>query len=194
MRLLLRAAERDGQIASARKVRFWVTEFSWDSNPPDPNGVPTTLLTRWTAEALYRMWRSEVTLVTWFWLRDDPLSSSPFQSGLYYRCTAGIACDQPKPIMQAFRFPFVAYRSKRGLFVWGRVPANGRTTVSVEQSRGGKWVRLTKLRAGANGIFDRKIRRPRAGGDVRARVIETGELSAAFSLIRPPDQAFQPFG
>jgi hypothetical protein len=83
---LLRAAIRAGRVASSSPVRLWVTEFSWDSNPPDPGGVPTRLLTRWVSEALYRMWRSGVSLVTWFKLRDDATlgrpNSATFQSGL----------------------------------------------------------------------------------------------------------------
>lgn len=55
MRRVLDAAMRAGHVRSAGKPRFRVTEFSWDSSPPDPNGVPTALHTRWVAEALYRM-------------------------------------------------------------------------------------------------------------------------------------------
>ena len=36
MRALLTAAERAGTITSARAPKFWVTEFSWDTRPPDP--------------------------------------------------------------------------------------------------------------------------------------------------------------
>ena len=36
MRRLLRAAIKAGHIRSRRQVRFWVTEFAWDTNPPDP--------------------------------------------------------------------------------------------------------------------------------------------------------------
>ena len=34
------AAVSAGDVASARPPAFWVTEFSWDSDPPDPGGVP----------------------------------------------------------------------------------------------------------------------------------------------------------
>ena len=68
---------RPGAPAASRRrsgLRFWVTEFSWDTNKPDPNGVPLGLHARWTAEALYRMWRAGVSLVTWFTLRDSPFA------------------------------------------------------------------------------------------------------------------------
>src|SRR5215211_598989 len=76
MKRVLDAAVRARAIQSSGPVRFWVTEFSWDSNPPDPNGVPAALEARWTAEALHRMWLTGVSLVTWFQLVDDPVASS----------------------------------------------------------------------------------------------------------------------
>ena len=66
-------------------MRFWVTEFAWDSNPPDPGGVPLALEGRWVADALHRVWAAGVSLVTWFSLRDQPLRTSAYQSGLYLR-------------------------------------------------------------------------------------------------------------
>ena len=86
MKVLLDAAVRTGNLASRGPVRFWVTEFAWDTSPPDPKGVPEQLHARWVAEALYRMWSQGVSLVTWFQVRDQPFTSStPFQSGLYFR-------------------------------------------------------------------------------------------------------------
>ncbi len=47
----------DGSRAAFAHTPLWITEFSWDSKPPDPGGLPMKILTRWTAEALYRAWR-----------------------------------------------------------------------------------------------------------------------------------------
>ena len=108
MRRMLSAASRAGHIASSGPVRFWVTEFAWDSNPPDPHGVPERLRSRWIAEALYRMWRAGVSMVTWYKLRDDETSGRPhsatFECGLYYRCGI-LACDRPKPSLQRVQVP-----------------------------------------------------------------------------------------
>ena len=46
---LLAAARKAGTIQSRHPLEFWVTEFSWDTNPPDPQGVPTALHERWVA-------------------------------------------------------------------------------------------------------------------------------------------------
>src|SRR5213075_986822 len=39
MRAVLDAAVRAHHILSSGRPEFWVTEFSWDSKPPDPGGV-----------------------------------------------------------------------------------------------------------------------------------------------------------
>jgi hypothetical protein len=192
MRRLLVAAAKAGHIDARYQLRFWVTEFSWDSNPPDPKGVPSRLHRRWVAEALFRMWRAGVSLVTWFQLTDHPPARSFYQSGLYYR---GLTIDQdrPKPALRAFRFPFVGFPRRQGVYVWGRTPAGKPGRVVVEQSASGGWRRLGVLRTNRYGIFERRFRGPRVGS-VRARVVGTGERAVPFSLKHHPDRFFNPFG
>jgi hypothetical protein len=195
---LLRAARRAGHIASSRRhVPFWVTEFGWDTRPPDPGGVPVRLHARWTAEAMYVMWRSGVSLATWFLLRDNPHNGpwgGTYQTGLYFRCPGGLACDRPKPALQAFRFPFVAYRRRHGrVYVWGRTPGGRRGRVAIQQLVHGHWRRLRTLRTNRYGIFSRRLHR-RGGGPLRARRLRGGQRSRAFSLHRPADRNVQPFG
>ena len=52
---LLGAARAAHHIVAARRPPLWVTEFSWDTNPPDPKAVPERLQARWVSEGLYRM-------------------------------------------------------------------------------------------------------------------------------------------
>jgi len=140
------------------------------------------------------MWDAGVSLVTWYRLRDGP-PEGPVQSGLWFRCAGGIACDSPKSrSLQAFRFPFVAFRSgKARIRVWGRTPSAARARVAIERYRKGKWRRLRTLRAGSNGVFRKRIRGPRSGR-VRARVLGTRDSAVGFSLKRPPDMPVNPFG
>src|SRR5205085_11897382 len=70
MKALLDAAVAQGVVVSPHKVAFWVTEFSWDSSPPDPKAVPARVLPRWVAEAFYWMWHSVVSLAMLFTFRD----------------------------------------------------------------------------------------------------------------------------
>ncbi len=197
MKRLLQAAVRAGHVeSSSPSVPLWVTEFAWDSNPPDPKGVPEKLRARWVSEALYRMWRSGVSLVTWFKLRDDATLGRPdsatFQSGFYLRC-GELSCDKPKLSLYAFRFPLAAFRSGRRVYVWGRTPSGKRATVIVQQKTGRRWRRLARLRANRYGIFQRRIR-TRGRGPVRARLSRGQGTSLAFSLQRPRDFPVNPFG
>ncbi|MEP7334885.1 MAG: hypothetical protein ABI717_03800 [Actinomycetota bacterium] len=186
MRRLLDAASRAGHIVAQGRLRFWVTEFSWDSNPPDASGVPAKLHARWVAEGMYRMWQSGVSLVTWFKLTDDPPNVSRYQSGLFRSPT------QPKLALRAFRFPFVAFPSRGRVFVWGRTPLGAAGTVVVEQRRHGLWSRRASLMANRYGIFTARVARS-GSGNLRARV--AGETSLEFSLTKPRDFSLEtPFG
>ena len=194
MRRLLLAAIRANRIATKRRPQFWVTEFGWDTKPPDSNGLPLWLHARWTAEAMLQMWRNGITQITWFKLRDDDSGSYPDagvpQSGLYHRCQDGLFCDQPKPTLTAFRFPFVAYKKRRQLKIWGRTPASDRRFVLIEQRKPRGWTRVARLRSDRDGIFQKRVRRD-GRGPVRARLAgETGELARTlpFSLKRPRDR------
>ncbi len=192
MRRVLIAGVKAGNIVSSQSVRFWVTEFSWDSNPPDPKGVPIRLEARWVAEALYRMWRSGVTLVTWFSLRDEPLYQSFFQSGLFFR-GASLTTARPKPAFTAFRFPVVGIPIEHGFRVWGRTPSGKPGRVIVEQSFKGGWNRLAILRTDRFGIFQKSFER-RATGRVRAQLAGFPERATPFGLRRLADRGYNPFG
>lgn len=194
---LVRAAQRLGTLVSSQPVQTWVTEFSWDSSPPFAQGVPAALEGRWVAEALYRGWQAGVGVFSWFSLSDEAVASWSRQGGLYFECSAGAYCAQPKPAGQAFRFPFVALRSKgRHIVVWGRTPGGqpGRVTVQWLSRRG--WRKLTKLKTDGDGIFTSRPVLPRAGNITNAmlRAIAGGGASPPFSLYHPRDIIVQPFG
>jgi hypothetical protein len=206
MRRVLRAAVRAGHVSSSRRVGFWVTEFSWESNPPDPLGIRARVHARWTAEGLYRMWRSGVELVTWILLRDQPFPAGYGQSGFYYCgartgaddgvCLDDITRDARKGLtIRAFRFPFVAFPRNGKLFVWGRTPAGmrGRVVVQLRTARG--WRRLATLRADQYGIFRRTLRVSAAGRMVRARLVGRKDASLAFRAQQTRDiPLIHPFG
>ncbi|HEV2812324.1 MAG TPA: cellulase family glycosylhydrolase, partial [Solirubrobacteraceae bacterium] len=104
-------------------AQLWVTEFSYDSAPPDPFAVPVHEHARWVSESLYRMWAQGVTLVTWFQLRDNPQGTfhwgATYQSGLYFRTTDRYADEKAKPALRSIRFPFVALPSGSAVKLWG---------------------------------------------------------------------------
>jgi cellulase (glycosyl hydrolase family 5) len=185
MRSLLRAGVRTHHIVSAHAVKFWVTEFGWDTRPPRPNAASLSLAARWTAESLHQMWLSGVSLVTWYLLQDYP-SPSPYQSGFYFNSdTLGDA--RPKPGLTAFRFPFVAYLKRGGVSIWGRVATSDARTVGIQLRHGkhGHWKTVASIESNHYGIFKGKLPiRASKKDSVRATASGSGN-SLAFTLTRP---------
>jgi hypothetical protein len=195
MARLLRAAVRQGRIVSSRPVGFWVTEFGWDTNPPDPAGAPLRLQARWVSEALYRMWSAGVTVASWFLLRDGVGDSRRFQDGFYFACTSNpsdVRCDTPKLSLVSFRFPFVAFKSGHRLRLWARTPGGVPAKLVVERHRRGKWRRFFSIKTDRYGIFLRVLRSKQRRGSFRARIAGTATVSLPFSLKRPPDFQISP--
>lgn len=194
MSRLLRAANRAGHIDSAfADVPFWVTEFSWDSQGPDPEGVPLRMHARWTAEALYRMWRAGVSNVFWFLLRDQPGEGEPpliFQSGLFFRGARPIL-DTPKPAARAFHFPFVALPSDGRVQIWGRTPSSSPGLVQIQIQTKGGWRTVKHIVADQFGVFARWTDIRRRGW---ARAIFKGRISVPFQIARTPPTFQRPFG
>jgi hypothetical protein len=200
LKALLKAADRAKRIKGKyRHTPLWITEFSWDSKPPDPGGLPMKILSRWTAEALHDAWRAGVSRFFWFSLRDGGREpgvpySQTLESGLYFRGPT-LKRDRPKQVRRAFRFPFVAEPGRRGLSFWGRTPSGRRGKVKIEALRGGRWRGLAVRSADKNGIFQGTLRnlygRDRKGA-VRARF--AGETSVRFSMKPVRDFHQPPFG
>ena len=195
MGTVLRAAIKQGRVISSNPVQFWVTEFGWDTNPPDPKGVPVRLQARWISEAFFRMWRAGVSLASWFQMRDGFGNGARFADGLFRICPEqpeNLACDKTKLSFDSFRFPFVAFRqNRRRVLIWGRTPAGVPGTVIIEQSRGGSFKRVTTLTSDRFGIFQRRLRN-RRGGSLRARLSNGSLASLPFSLKRPRDFPISP--
>jgi Cellulase (glycosyl hydrolase family 5) len=185
-RAVLNAAVKARRVVSSQKVGFWVTEFSWDSKPPDSRGVPQALEAQWVSEALFRAWQADVSMFTWFSLRDEP-QPSPFQSGLFFRSW------KPKPALTAFRFPFVALRRSTSVYVWGRTPAGTPATAVVERRNGGAWKRVASVKTNASGVFSRTLRLTLpSSAFMRAKITDAGSI--AFPLKLPRDTFVNPFG
>jgi hypothetical protein len=184
MHALLKAGVRLHHIVSAQPVQFWVTEFGWNTKPPRPHGTPLSLSARWTAESLHQMWLSGVSLVTWFLLEDFP-SPSLFDSGLYFN-SSSLDNARPKPMRTAFRFPFIAYRKKKTVSIWGRVATSDKQVATVQRRHGkrGAWKRVARVSSNRYGIFKATLRLKAAKKDWLRAVATGSGTSLAFSLAR----------
>lgn len=199
LKTLIDAADRAGKIKGRARTELWNTEFSWDSNPPDPGGLPMKIETRWIAEALYRSWSAGMSHFFWYSLEDEPNQpnrsfSETLQSGLFFHGTS-LGHAEPKEALYAFRFPFVAYPTDRRLTFWGRTPTSAAGTVVIQLWEHSHWRNARAVQAGNTGIFSGTIRSG-YGRDKRglARAVYAGEVSPAFSMKPVKDFRQPPFG
>jgi hypothetical protein len=146
---VVRAAQRAHHVLPRGSKPLWVTEISWDSKPPNPQGVPIQQQARWYEQAMYVLWRQGVHTILLLQLVDSPPIpnyASTYQGGLYY------LNGKPKPSAVAYRFPFVTRRLNRGqVQAWGRAPQAGRLT--IEQRHGSEWKALKRLTVGLHRVF-----------------------------------------
>jgi hypothetical protein len=194
MRKLLLSAYRSGKVRSHGAPGFWVTEFGWDTKPPDPGGVPLAQQARWTAEAMYRMWQSNIDTMIWFKLRDDGFNGdwgAGFQGGIYLNTVDLYANEKRKPVADVVRFPFSAVPEGGRVSVWGRTPHSKSGKVTIEMKRGSGWVSIANVSAGSHGIFRLKLN-GRHGARLRAR--SGGSTSYPFTAVATKDMPVRPFG
>jgi hypothetical protein len=196
MRALLKAGLRLHHVIASQPVQFWVTEFGWDTNPPRRHAASLSLASRWTSESLHQMWLSGVSLVTWFLIQDYP-SPSPYQSGLYFH-SSSLETARAKPVLKAFRFPFVAYldKKKKTISVWGRDGTSDReiVTIQLRHGRSGRWRTVALVTANDYGIFKANLKVKGTKKDwLRATALGSGN-SLAFSLKVPHAPKIGPWG
>jgi len=199
MRKTLAAAKASGNaLTSASTIPFWASEFSWDTDGPDPDAVPMKLHARWISEALYQAWRSGVSFFVWHQLRDRPFPDTQYQSGLYF-CgvestsdDAGSRCadsgfltrDVAKTAsLTSFEFPFVAYAKNGYVKVWGRTEDEASHPVVIQRKLKTGWTNVKTLAADSYGIFS--LRWPSSDTSHLYRAQAYGSNSLGFSLQRP---------
>ena len=123
---VLRGAEKAGTTLPGQHP-VWVTEFWWDSKPPNPVGAPPLTQARWLEQSLYLFWKAGASTAINFEIQDstqDPNTRNGYQSGLYF------LDGRPKPSLTAFEFPFVTTRlNTRTLSAWGKAPESGKLLI-----------------------------------------------------------------
>jgi hypothetical protein len=172
LKRILNKAVPLGLALPRRHKQLWVTEFSYDSNPPNPGGVSLSTQARWLEEALYLFWKQGVSTTVWYLIRDQaPIyNANDYYSGVYFYN------GTPKPSLEAFRFPFVVWPSGRSATVWGISPRTGR--LAVEHQLGGSWRTLFRIHVSASGVFVRTIS---AGLRGKFRAVVRGETSLVWN-------------
>jgi hypothetical protein len=144
----LRAAERAGTTGTGGTHPLWATEIWWDSQPPDPSGVPLQRHARWIEQSLYLLSKQGASAVFYLAVQDvpsqNPIANRAESAGLFK------ADGSPKPAFTAFRFPFVTDRkSKRKLIAWGKAPVAGKLKIQRRAGKGWRKVKSVQVAAGA---------------------------------------------
>ena len=167
-----------------KKLAIYNTEFGLQSNPPDR--VVSTSLSRQAAlinekeEYAYRY--SRLKSHSQYLMFDDPARPGPpsvkwsgFQTGLRF------ANGRRKTSYNAYRFPIVVKKRRRGVYVWGRVrPGTGLKFVRL-QRRGGSYG--PRIRTNPLGYFG--VRR-RISGRYRFKAYNAqGNLLGTSRTARP---------
>jgi hypothetical protein len=123
------------QHAFGTRVRIWLTEYGYQTNPPDRLlGVSYAKQASYVAEAAQRAYAApRVDVLIHYLVRDEP-DAARWQSGLF--TTRGL----PKPSYDAFRFPLTELaRSGSVVTLWGQVRPGARSHYRLQVFRGGAW-------------------------------------------------------
>jgi hypothetical protein len=163
---------RDVRKAFGARTRIWLTEYGYQTNPPDRLlGVSYAAQARYMSQAALVAYRApNVDVLIHYLIRDEP-DPARWQSGLL------TALGVRKVAYQAFRFP-LTQSTRQGLrtVLWGQIrPGHGSTTYRLQQFRNGRWSSVGGNRTtSARGFFTRTVR---AAKGARFRVWSPSEHS-----------------
>lgn len=151
--------------ATFPRARIWLTEYGYQTRPPDPFGVTLAQQARFLADAARKAYATpRVDMLIHYLYRDEP-DLARWQSGL--ETVAGRA----KPARAAAVVPLVEL-GRRGsrTRIWGQVrPGTGKQRFVVQRFQRGRWVAVGGRRTtSVRGYFTVSLVAPRGS---RLRVV-----------------------
>ena len=129
---------RDVRKAFGVHTRIWLTEYGYQTNPPDRLlGVSYAIQARYMSEAALCAYEAPRVDVLIHYLIDDEPDPARWQSGVY------TVTEHAKPALQSLRFPFTE-RSRSGhrTTLWGQIRPGGTVRYRLLRWDSGKWVRV----------------------------------------------------
>jgi hypothetical protein len=120
------------------KARVWITEYAYQTNPPDRFGVSQAHQARYIGESARRVYEArKVDLLIHYLYRDEP-SLARWQSGLV------TVRERPKLGLAAMRLPLAQVKRQGSqTTLWGQVrPGDGAQRYSLQRKLRGTWVTL----------------------------------------------------
>lgn len=147
---VVKAALKAHTLLPHKAKPLWVTEFGYDSKPPNhaSSAVSTATQARWLEQGLYLFWHQGASVAMWYLVRDQPPPYTVnYASGVYFRS------GRKKPSFTAYSFPLVVMPTgKQDAQAWGIAPVGG--TVKVQFKSHGSWKTIRSFHRGAGAVFD----------------------------------------
>jgi hypothetical protein len=174
LKRVMNAAIAAHTVVPAASKPLWVTEFGYESNPPNRTAGTPSLGTqaRWLDESFYLFWRQGVSSVMWYLIRDQTGSfATHYFSGIYFHD------GRAKPALTAYRFPLAVMPNGNSGQVWGIAPATGK--VAVQRRAGKGWVTVFSVRANAGSVFTGSVALTATG---QYRAVESKQSSLAWNF------------
>jgi hypothetical protein len=175
---VLRAAEKARNVKPRGRHPLWVTESLWYSNPPTDGALPLPAQARNLEQAFYLWWTAGADVAINFLIRDnrnpdgDAFGPGIFGTGVFFED------GTPKPSFDAFRFPFVADRKRKGkVLVWGKAPATGQLEIQRQVPDG--WQTIKQLSVNDGAVFTASLR---ISGAATLRAVVGSDASLPWDL------------
>lgn len=145
---------RDVQRAFGVHTRIWLTEYGYQTNPPDKFlGVTYAAQAKYMSEAALCAYEApRVDILIHYLIQDEP-DPARWQSGVY------TSSGRAKPALQAFKFP-LTQRSRAGqrTTLWGQVRPGATATYRLLRWDAGRWVRVGQdYKTSARGYLTRVV-------------------------------------
>jgi hypothetical protein len=107
-------AAKQGRIA--RRLPIWITEYGFQTNPPDRYaGTSLGNQAKWINESDWMAWRNgRIRSSGQYEMRDEP-NLQNFQTGLRFKG------GKAKPALNAYRLPIWPVQGRRGTKIWLQV-------------------------------------------------------------------------
>jgi hypothetical protein len=149
-----------GRLRAKGRIRgswpIWITEFGFQSRPPDPYATPLKKIPGFMGESEYIAYKnSRVSSFAQYPLVDDAGGVAGFQSGLRFHN------GKQKPgVFAAFQRPFFARQSGSRVELFGgiRAAGGGSVTLQTRTSTKGKWQTLRSAGLNSRGYFDVRVK------------------------------------
>ena len=161
LKAVLDRTTRAGIVRPVRGRRFDIhlTEFGYQTNPPDPNvGISTTRQARWVQQSTYVAWKDpRIKTITQYEFQDEPITTNPAGTDPFAGWQSGMLFvnGKPKPLFAAFPNPFWidVRRGRPTARFWGQVRPGGVHRVRLQRRLQDRWTTVRVLETNASGYW-----------------------------------------